>query len=150
MTGSANPTAERVQLDEMPTATLASASDTLVSDVAALLDHRIRSRAIPVGLAPAGRYLEIQGADTALLIALEREVTHIGRGLAADIRLDDDRVSRRHAIVVRRGGHVRVLDDRSTAGTFVNGRRVVEAELLADDVIVLGPVVLRYVEVAGG
>jgi pSer/pThr/pTyr-binding forkhead associated (FHA) protein len=42
---------------------------------------------------------------------------------------------------------VRILDDRSANGTFVNGRRVTEAELHDGDVVVLGRVVLTYRDV---
>jgi pSer/pThr/pTyr-binding forkhead associated (FHA) protein len=42
---------------------------------------------------------------------------------------------------------VRVLDDRSSNGTFVNGRRIVQADLRNGDVLVVGRVVLRYLEV---
>ena len=41
----------------------------------------------------------------------------------------------------------RILDDRSANGTFVNGRRVTEAELRDGDVVVLGRVVLTYRDV---
>ena len=71
---------------------------------------------------------------------------HVGRGLAADLRLDDNSVSRRHAIVVPRPSGARILDDRSANGTLVNGRRVQQADLHDGDVIVLGRVVLRFLE----
>jgi FHA domain-containing protein len=87
-----------------------------------------------------GRYLVC--GDQAF--ALTADVTHVGRGLTADIRLDDHTVSARHAIVVLRGEKLRILDDRSTNGTSVNGRRVDEAELHEGDVVVLGRVVLTY------
>ena len=48
----------------------------------------------------------------------------IGRTLAADVRFDDPTVSRRHALIVRQADGVRVLDDRSLNGVFVNGERV--------------------------
>jgi pSer/pThr/pTyr-binding forkhead associated (FHA) protein len=73
-------------------------------------------------------------------------VTHVGRGLSADLHLDEGSVSRRHAILVRRSSGARILDDRSANGTFVNGRRVTQADLHSGDVIVLGRVVLRYLE----
>ena len=76
--------------------------------------------------------------------ALKADVTHVGRGMTADVRLDDHTVSARHAIVVARGDRLRILDDRSTNGTVVNGRRVDEAELHDGDVVVLGRVVLTY------
>jgi len=48
--------------------------------------------------------------------------TRIGRSVAADIRLDDPSVSRRHALVVSEPGKpLRVLDDRSLNGVLVNG-----------------------------
>jgi pSer/pThr/pTyr-binding forkhead associated (FHA) protein len=87
-----------------------------------------------------GRYL-ICGGQAFTLTA---DVTHIGRGMTADIRLDDHTVSARHAIIVARGERLRILDDRSTNGTVVNGRRVDEAELRDGDVVVLGRVVLTY------
>jgi pSer/pThr/pTyr-binding forkhead associated (FHA) protein len=82
-----------------------------------------------------------------MLLALDREVTHLGRGFTADLRLEEQRVSRRHAILAQRGASVRLLDDRSANGTFVNGRRIVESDLNDGDVILIGPVVLRYIEV---
>jgi pSer/pThr/pTyr-binding forkhead associated (FHA) protein len=78
------------------------------------------------------------------------EVTHIGRGVRADVRLDDHTVSALHAIVVARAAGLRILDDRSTNGTVVNGRRVDEAELCDGDVVVLGRVVLTYRDLRAG
>jgi pSer/pThr/pTyr-binding forkhead associated (FHA) protein len=94
-----------------------------------------------------GRYLAVEDGGARQLLALARPITHIGRGFVADLQLEDAGVSRRHAIVTQRRGRARILDDRSANGTFVNGRRVVEAELHDGDVIVLGNVVLQYVDV---
>jgi pSer/pThr/pTyr-binding forkhead associated (FHA) protein len=116
-------------------------------DAIACLDERNRRRASEPETAAPGRYLEVQGAGAeTLLVPVGREVVHIGRGLAADLHLDEGSVSRRHAIFVQRGAGARILDDRSANGTFVNGRRVTQAELRSGDVIVLGRVVLRYLE----
>jgi pSer/pThr/pTyr-binding forkhead associated (FHA) protein len=41
-----------------------------------------------------------------------------------------------------------VLDNRSTAGTYVNGRRVVASNINHGDVIRVGPVVMQYVEIS--
>ena|SRR5271155_2257427 len=116
-------------------------------DPTACLDERIRHQALVAEPVVPGRYIEIQGPERTLLIALSGEVMHVGRGLAADLRLDESSVSRRHAILVPRRCGARILDDRSANGTFVNGRRVQQAELQSGDVIVLGRVVLRYLEV---
>jgi pSer/pThr/pTyr-binding forkhead associated (FHA) protein len=114
---------------------------------AALLSHRTRSLAIRTALARPGSYLALDGRETTLLIPLKSGVTHVGRGLSADIRLEEQHVSRRHAVVIRDGDGVVLLDDRSAAGTRVNGRTVERAELRDNDTIELGPVTLRYVEV---
>jgi pSer/pThr/pTyr-binding forkhead associated (FHA) protein len=92
-----------------------------------------------------GRYLALEGVDG--FIALDRDVVHIGRGLTADVRLDDHLVSRRHAVLVRRSTGHRLLDDRSANGTMVNGRRVEQAELGDGDIIVIGRAILRYLVV---
>ncbi len=125
------------------------AHDQFIVDSYTLLDHRTRERTIAGEGAPPGRYLSVQRGDETLLIALERPITHIGRGLVADIRLEDSQVSRRHAIVAVRGSEVRVLDDRSSNGTFVNGRPVTVAVLADGDVMRFGRVALRYAEVSG-
>jgi hypothetical protein len=118
-----------------------------VADVLGLLDHRTRSRTVLQAVAPTGRYLAAEQGGTEHLIPLSRPITHIGRELAADIRIGDPRVSRRHAILAYRGDGIRVLDDRSSNGTFVNGREVEIATLHDGDVLRVGPVVLRYIEI---
>jgi pSer/pThr/pTyr-binding forkhead associated (FHA) protein len=115
-------------------------------DPIACLDERVRHSAEPVEPLAPGRYVEIQGAERTLHIRLGREVVRIGRGLTADLRLDESSVSRRHAMLVPRPAGARILDDRSANGTFVNGRRIQQADLHDGDVIVVGRVVLRYLD----
>ncbi len=134
--------------DPHETAMLATPWLDPTTDALPLIDYRARRRAMPVELAAPGRYLSLTDGDETLLVELEREVTHIGRGFTANLRLEEHRVSRRHAILVQRGARVRLLDDRSANGTFVNGRRIIESELRDGDVILIGPVTLRYVEVS--
>jgi FHA domain-containing protein len=110
------------------------------------LDDRFRQRGKSDEPVEPGRYIQLQGRARTLLIALGAEVTHIGRGLGADLHLDDISVSRRHAVLVPRSYGHRILDDRSLNGTFVNGQRIDQLDLRNGDVIVLGRVVLRYLE----
>jgi pSer/pThr/pTyr-binding forkhead associated (FHA) protein len=124
------------------------ASHPFAVDAFTLVDHRTRERSIPEAGAPAGRYLSMENDGENRLISLDRPITHIGRGLIADVRLEDSHVSRRHAILALRGDGARVLDDRSWNGTFVNGRRITVAYLSDGDVIRFGRAVFRYVEVA--
>jgi pSer/pThr/pTyr-binding forkhead associated (FHA) protein len=115
-------------------------------DPISCLDERTLSQASETEAPGPGRYLEVQGAGRTLLIPVGTEVMHIGRGLSADLRLDESSVSRRHAILMPRVSGARVLDDRSSNGTFVNGRRIQQADLSDGDVIVIGRVLLRYLE----
>jgi pSer/pThr/pTyr-binding forkhead associated (FHA) protein len=100
-------------------------------------------------LAP-GRYLAIEEGEDVVLLPLASDLMHIGRSPAADIVLDDASVSRRHAVIVHRGGRAVILDNRSLNGVFVNGERVGEAALEDGDGIAIGHVSLRYIEVTGG
>ena len=97
-----------------------------------------------------GQYLVYRESDRVLVVALAREWTRIGRSLAADVRFDDPTVSRRHALIVRQADGVRVLDDRSLNGVFVNGERVEWRALADGDEIVVGRYRLHYVEVVSG
>ena len=110
------------------------------------LDERVRNLAAGVDRLQPGRYLGVQGPGRAIVIPLEEEIVRIGRGIAADLRLDESSVSRRHAIV-ELSPAPRILDDRSSNGTFVNGERIQQAELAAGDLITVGRVTLRYLEV---
>src|SRR6478672_10561986 len=111
------------------------------------LDDSVRRRAEDALPQQPGRYVEVQGTDRTLMIPLGEETVRVGRGLGADLRLDESSVSRRHAILVSGAEGTRILDARSTNGTIVNGRRVQQADLASGDVIVIGRVVLRYLQV---
>lgn len=116
-------------------------------DPIACLDERTRRQASSAGPIEPGRYVEVQGPGERLLVPLDADVTHIGRGLAADLRLDDKSVSRRHAMLVHDSDGTRILDDRSSNGTIVNGTHVEQAALKNGDEVLLGRVLLRYLEV---
>jgi len=95
-----------------------------------------------------GEYLCYEEGDELRMVALTREWTRIGRSLAADVRFDDPTVSRRHALVVRHADGVRLLDDRSLNGVFVNGERVDGKTLQDGDEIVVGRYHLGFMSVA--
>lgn len=63
----------------------------------------------------------------------------IGRQEDADIRLQDKKVSRRHAEIFEKDGKIQVCDLGSHAGTWKNGTRIDgSAELSAGDVLKIG------------
>jgi predicted nucleic acid-binding Zn-ribbon protein len=93
-----------------------------------------------------GRHLAFRDGSEVRIVALDREYTRIGRSLAADLRFDDPTVSRRHALIVIENDEVRVLDDRSLNGVFVNGERVEWRALRDGDEVVVGRHRLHFMD----
>jgi pSer/pThr/pTyr-binding forkhead associated (FHA) protein len=127
----------------------AALDPTEAHEAPGVLGHSVRRESLAFARPAPGRYLAVEEGELMRLVPLHGTVTHIGRGFTADLRLEDQSISRRHAVVVERGDGARILDDRSANGTFVNGRRVAEATLHDRDVIRLGRIVLVYVDVPG-
>ena len=98
-------------------------------------------------LVDPGQYIAYRADDEPVAYPLTREWTRIGRSLAADIRFDDPTVSRRHALIVRQPDGLRVLDDRSLNGVFVNGERVEWSTLADGDEVVIGRHHLHFIDV---
>lgn len=87
-----------------------------------------------------GRYLVCRKDDGEIQVfPIERGWTRIGRSANADIRLDDPSVSRRHALIVSElPDSLRVLDDRSLNGVFLNGEIVDWGRLADGDELAIG------------
>jgi pSer/pThr/pTyr-binding forkhead associated (FHA) protein len=132
--------------DELPTAQLDPVLAPL-SESLTRLHFRSAERSIPRVNAAPGHYIAFDSGDGQRLLALDCRILHLGRSAGSDVRFEDPHVSRRHAIIVRYGRHVRVLDDRSSGGTFVNGVRVIATDLSDGDVVRLGPIVFTYLVV---
>jgi hypothetical protein len=96
--------------------------------------------ALRADLAPGSRHLVCRDEGGEVLdFEIEPGWTRIGRSVAADIRLDDPSVSRRHALVVSEPGEpLRVLDDRSLNGVFVNAEEVEWGKLSDGDELAIG------------
>lgn len=91
------------------------------------------------GLAPGSRHLAYCIDGEVLDFEIEVGWTRIGRSVSADVRLDHPSVSRRHALVVSEPGEsLRVLDDRSLNGVFVNGELVEWGKLANGDELAIG------------
>lgn len=138
---------ETVEQEE-PTMGLQLDAAEPILDALPLLDNRTRTQALDPKLAPRGHYIEFQDGDEIIYVPLGRRITHIGRGFTADLRIEHSHVSVSHAILVRHGRFMRVLDDRSSNGTFVNGRRIIATNLQDGDVLRVGPIVMRYIVVS--
>jgi len=70
---------------------------------------------------------------------LSLSVIKLGKVPSAHLKLDDETVSRMHAIIEVNGpGDVSIIDLGSTKGTFVNGQKVNKAKLQSGDTIMVG------------
>src|SRR5262245_64639714 len=70
---------------------------------------------------------------------LTQPVIKIGKLSSSHLRIDDDLVSRMHAVIEVSGpGEISIIDLGSTKGTIVNGQKVNKARLQDGDMIVLG------------
>ncbi len=92
----------------------------------------------------------LSGDLLAVPIPLEREEVTLGRASAADVRLNDSKVSRRHAclktITDPETGTCEyvIIDLDSRNGTLLNGERVERETLQHGDKITLGDYILRF------
>jgi hypothetical protein len=102
-------------------------------------DHEWLSLARTMLVKP-GRYMAYREDDGKIRIfPIETGWTRIGRSANADIRLDDPSVSRRHALIVsEKPDALRVLDDRSLNGVFLNGELVDWGRLGEGDELTIG------------
>jgi DNA-directed RNA polymerase subunit RPC12/RpoP len=97
-----------------------------------------------------GKYLALYAGGRARVFEIDQGWSRIGRSSAADIRLDDPTVSRRHAVIINTPeGELRALDDRSMNGIAVNGDNLDWAPLADGDELQIGRYTLHVTESAG-
>jgi predicted RNA-binding Zn-ribbon protein involved in translation (DUF1610 family) len=132
---------------EFVRASLFTTSQQAVVELGVEIEDQAWLEEIRTGLEEPGQYIAYRSGEDVVAYALTREWTRIGRSLAADIRFDDPTVSRRHALIVRQPDGLRVLDDRSLNGVFVNGERVEWSTLADGDEVVIGRHHLHFIDV---
>lgn len=91
--------------------------------------------------------LKLVPAAGGAAVDVRAERVVLGRDPAVDIVLNDPSVSRRHAVIERRGVFWVVLDQQSANGTWIDDRRVTEAALESGQRLRLGAVAFT---VSGG
>ena len=77
-------------------------------------------------------------------VRLDRDVVSIGRGSDRAVHIDDRACSRHHAEIQRLGGRWILRDLESANGTWLNGKRVVEASLEDGDELRIGATLFRF------
>ena len=102
----------------------------------------------PRDLRPALVFLN--GDLLAVPIPLEREAVILGRALEADVRVNDSKISRQHAVInsvfdeKTNQTSYQLTDLRSRNGTYLNGERIVTETLQNGDKISIGEQILRF------
>jgi len=75
-----------------------------------------------------------------------KDITTIGRKLDNDLVIQDVLVSRHHAEVIQRDGAYFIKDKNSTGGTYLNNKRIKEAQLFSNDLILLANTPLMFIQ----
>ncbi len=76
---------------------------------------------------------------------LSLSVIKLGKISSSHLKLDDETVSRMHAVIEVNGpGDVHIIDVGSSRGTFVNGQKVNKAKLQSGDTIVVGDTRIEF------
>src|SRR5256885_1364675 len=73
--------------------------------------------------------------------SITRDVTVIGRREDCDFRIPLGDISRKHCRIIKEENVLKIEDLGSSNGTYINGKRIHEAELSPGDTIQIGPVV---------
>jgi two-component system, cell cycle response regulator len=98
--------------------------------------------------APSGRkharLIVLAGGNVGEMYEIDPQLT-LGRGREADVRLQGDGISRKHALVRIEGESVVLEDLGSTNGSFINGERVMQQLLNEGDKVQIGTsVILKF------
>src|SRR5438874_11691872 len=71
-------------------------------------------------------------------ILLDKPILLLGRHPECDIQIDSRKISRRHCCIAQVGDYLVVRDLGSTNGIRINGVRVLEGRLRAEDELTIG------------
>lgn len=100
------------------------------------------------GVSPQGQVLPrlvcVRGAGEGREYFFQDNEIRIGRAKGNTIVVDQDDISRLHAVIHVRGEDYVLEDLGSRNGTFVNGQHVMEKKLVPDDRIQVGEAVFRF------
>ena len=86
----------------------------------------------------------INGADLGKKYVLGQTSTVIGRSSKVDIQVDEDAISRSHAVIDNYGDQVVARDLESTNGTYVNDSPIREQRLIDGDQVKIGRTIFKF------
>ena len=78
-------------------------------------------------------------------LTLEQPRLMIGRAEDNDLCINNEKVSRHHALLVRHGAAAVIMDLNSTNGTYVNLSRIKDQVVVHNDIIVIGNHHIRFI-----
>jgi len=91
--------------------------------------------------------LEIRKEDMSVAerINVNDGVLTLGRS-DCDINLSDIKVSKHHCSFYLHGGQFSIVDNSSSNGTYVNGRRIDKRDLRSGDIIIVGSTSIKAID----
>ncbi|MGO9903642.1 MAG: FHA domain-containing protein [Solirubrobacteraceae bacterium] len=102
------------------------------------------------GQLSAGRYLALPSEHDGPRIysLVDRELVRIGRSFDAAVRFEDPTISRHHALIHIAPDRIRIIDERSSNGLFINGEQISASVLEDGDVIMIGRHRIHFIDLA--
>ncbi|MEJ2724512.1 MAG: FHA domain-containing protein, partial [Deltaproteobacteria bacterium] len=103
---------------------------------------------LPLGLVSGNaiKLLCVEGKPKDLVWELTRDRSVIGRNPGCDIVIDDPKLSRIHAEIIRDGKSLVFIDRESANGSFINSERVIrQVMLVPGDMIKFGDTTLKII-----
>ncbi len=86
----------------------------------------------------------INGVDLGKKYNLAQDSTIIGRSSKVDIQIDEESISRNHAVIENDGEAIVIRDLKSTNGTYVNDRPIDERSLRDGDQVKIGRTIFKF------
>jgi hypothetical protein len=91
-------------------------------------------------------YAVLQNIDNGKSTPVTVDRINIGRANSNDIVIEDEAVSREHAVLLRQESGSFVIENKGSNGTSVNHLPIEQAELADGDLITMGDTTLRFVQ----
>ena len=126
------------EVREFPVPERSSYSPSYEGALALKEDTQVESKPI------VAKLVFVEGPESGKEVPLEGYEVTLGRSRKADVFIDDDKLSRKHAKIARMGMGYRLIDLESRNGTYVNGVRVLEHPLSSFDVIEIGRTKIKF------
>mgnify|MGYP001814621193 FL=1 len=109
--------------------------------------HAMDDSGLYDGVAASERHALVALSDASRTVyAISKPVTTIGRSASSDIRIDDDVISRLHAVLQTDDEGLTIEDHGSKNGVLVNQSKITQATLKHGDIVSLGKHYLRYID----